>query len=97
LTTEHRPVANAAAEQQGGDIDRAFIDVMVPHHQSAVEMAKLALERAEHDELRRLASDIIAAQEREIAQMREWRREWFGSDKTPSMGGHALNAGRGAA
>lgn len=69
----------------GSDIDRAFIDMMVPHHQSAVEMARVALERAEHEELIGLAEEVIAAQETEIAQMRQWRLAWFGSDQTPPM------------
>ena len=67
------------------DLDQAFIDMMVPHHQSAVEMAEIALERAEHQELRELAEDIIAAQEPEIEQLRQWRVDWFGSSDTPPM------------
>ncbi len=69
----------------GSAFDQAFIDMMVPHHQSATEMAKLAQDRAEHEELRTLAGDIIAAQEAEITQMREWREEWFSSAETPPM------------
>jgi len=65
--------------------DLQFIDMMVPHHQSAVEMAKIAQQRADHPELRGLADEIIAAQEDEIGQMRAWRKSWFGSDDTPSM------------
>lgn len=88
----------------GGDpsIDRAFIDMMVPHHESAVAMAEIALERAEHPELRELAQDIIDAQSAEIGQLKEWRAQWFGSSDTPSMDempmlpgmsmeGHAMN------
>ena len=66
-------------------IDRAFIDMMVPHHESAVAMAEAALERAEHEELRSMAHDIIAAQTAEIEQMRAWREDWFGSADTPPM------------
>ena len=71
----------------GGDapIDQAFIDMMVPHHESAIAMANIAQERAEHDELRALADDIVAAQSTEIAQMKAWRQEWFESDNTPPM------------
>jgi len=65
--------------------DQAFIDMMVPHHQSATEMAKLAQERAEHEELGTLAGEIITAQESEIEQMKRWRTEWFGSADTPPM------------
>ncbi len=75
----------SASEAAASAFDQAFIDMMVPHHQSATEMAKLAQERAEHEELRTLAGDIIAAQEAEITQMRKWREEWFGSAETPPM------------
>ncbi len=65
--------------------DQQFIDMMVPHHQAAVEMAKVARERAERPELRQLADEIIEAQEGEIEQLRAWRKAWFGSDQTPGM------------
>lgn len=70
---------------QPAEIDRAFIDMMVPHHQSAIEMAGVALERSQRPEVRNLAEQIISAQEAEVAQLREWRTEWFGSDATPPM------------
>lgn len=59
--------------------DRTFIDAIIPHHESAVESARDALERAEHPELRELARDVIETQTREIEQMRAWRAEWYGS------------------
>ena len=67
------------------ELDQAFIDMMVPHHESAVAMARLAEERAEHQELKDLAADIISAQEREIGELRAWRTQWFGSADTPPM------------
>ncbi len=88
-------------------IDRAFIDMMVPHHESAMAMAEIAQERAEHPELRQLADDIIAAQSSEITRMRDWREQWFGSSDTPSMeempmlpgmsmaGGQSMSGGAG--
>ncbi len=80
------PSAPAGASQAAAsDFDQAFIDMMVPHHQSATEMAKLAEDRAEHEELRTLAGEIIAAQEAEIGEMKSWREEWFGSAETPPM------------
>lgn len=71
--------------QQAGEFDRQFIDMMVPHHQSATEMAKLAITRSTRPEIKTLGAEIIKAQEGEIAQMKAWRKEWFGSDQTPSM------------
>lgn len=67
------------------EFDRMFIDMMVPHHESATAMAQIALDRAEHPEIEQLAEAIITAQEAEIAQMRSWREEWYGSSDTPSM------------
>lgn len=68
----------------GQDIDRHFIEQMIPHHDGAIEMARLALERAQTEEVRTLARDIIAAQESENAQMRLWHRAWFGSEAAPA-------------
>ena len=58
--------------------DRAFIDMMIPHHEGAVKMAEEELSEGENPRLRRLADDIVSAQQREIAQMREWRERWYG-------------------
>jgi uncharacterized protein (DUF305 family)/uncharacterized cupredoxin-like copper-binding protein len=60
-----------------GQFDLMFIDMMVPHHASAVAMAQVAETRAEHPELRALAEQIIASQRAEIAQMQTWREAWF--------------------
>lgn len=70
---------------QEAAFDQQFIDMMVPHHESAIAMAEIAQQRAEHPELRTLADEIVAAQSGEIEQLTEWRAEWFGSPDTPSM------------
>jgi uncharacterized protein (DUF305 family) len=66
--------------QAVGDIDRHFIEQMVPHHEDAVLMAELALTKSEHPELRQLAENIKRDQSREIDQMRSWYRSWYGVD-----------------
>jgi uncharacterized protein (DUF305 family) len=58
--------------------DLQFIDTMIAHHQGAIDMAQLVDTRAQHGELKTLAKNIIADQQKEIAQMREWRKSWFG-------------------
>lgn len=79
-------VASACSGISGdASIDRDFIDMMVPHHESAIAMAEIARERAEHPELEQLADDIIGAQSAEITQLKGWREEWFGNSDTPSM------------
>ena len=57
--------------------DRAFIDAMIPHHESAVSMAEVALSESEDRSVRVLAGDIIDAQQREIEQMEGWRGRWY--------------------
>lgn len=81
-------VGTPAAE---GDLDLAFIDSMIPHHEGAVEMARLALEQAEHQEIKDLATAIISAQQREIDEMRAWRDAWFPG--APASGGMPGMAG----
>ena len=61
--------------------DKEFIESMIPHHQEAIDTAQEVLERGgEIPEIRTLAQNIIAAQEREIASMKSWYEEWFGSE-----------------
>jgi len=60
------------------DFDKMFIDMMVPHHESAIEMAKDLKTTTERPELRELTDAIITSQEGEIAQMEQWRAEWYG-------------------
>ncbi|WP_217915463.1 DUF305 domain-containing protein [Miltoncostaea marina] len=67
--------------------ERAFLQMMVPHHRSAVAMAELALERAERPAVRRLAERIVASQEEEIERMRTWSEQWFGEPLTEDASG----------
>lgn len=63
-----------------GQVDRHFIERMIPHHEEAVEMAQLASSRAKHSEIKRLAAFIIQDQTREINQMRTWYKAWYGTN-----------------
>jgi uncharacterized protein (DUF305 family) len=66
--------------------DKAFIEAMFPHHQSAIDAAKAAESRAEHAEIKELARAIVTDQQREIEQMRQWLQAWYGT--TPGHAGH---------
>jgi uncharacterized protein (DUF305 family) len=57
--------------------DKAFIDAMIPHHQSAVEMAEVASEKSRNPRIKRLAENIVSAQQTEIEQMKAWRDQWY--------------------
>jgi uncharacterized protein (DUF305 family) len=57
--------------------DRAFIDAMIPHHQSAIEMAKVAYEKSENPRIKKLAENIVSAQQAEIKQIKRWREQWY--------------------
>ncbi len=61
-------------------MDQHFIERMIPHHQDAIEMAKLALEKSKKSEVKKLAGDIIKSQTGEIETMKKWYKEWFSVD-----------------
>lgn len=68
-----------------GEIDLMFIDMMTPHHEGAIAMSEVALERAEHPELAELAQAIIDSQRAEIDQLAAWRDEWYPDAPAMSM------------
>jgi uncharacterized protein (DUF305 family) len=73
----HDPGALRNAE----DFDCAFIEMMVPHHEGAIRMARAELEGGIHAELRRMSENIIDAQGFEIREMRRFERRWCGGQR----------------
>jgi uncharacterized protein (DUF305 family) len=55
-----------------GDADRDFAAMMIPHHEGAVDMAKIELTYGKDPELKKLAKQILEAQQPEIGQMKAW-------------------------
>lgn len=55
--------------------DKAFLEGMIPHHQSAVDMAKLALTKAAKPELKKFAQQVITDQSKEIKQFQAWLKK----------------------
>jgi hypothetical protein len=53
-----------------GDVDRDFVNMMIPHHQGGIDMAIAQLRYGKNEQLRRLAQEIIVSQQQEIAAMR---------------------------
>ena len=70
------------------NIDQHFIVQMIPHHEGAIEMSKVALERSKRPEVLSLAKGIIEAQQKEIDDMSAWYQTWFGT--APPEGGMGM-------
>ena len=80
---DHGEVGSEMLMENGEYSDERFIDAMVPHHQGAIDMAEVALERAEHPELRQLAENVIVDQEAEIEELRSIKEQEFGDPEDP--------------
>jgi uncharacterized protein (DUF305 family) len=79
--------------------DRAFIEMMIPHHDGAVKMADIMLKRTKRPELRQLATAIKRDQTREIGQMKTWYKQWYKASvpSTPRSRGMGMMSGSGMA
>ena len=62
-----------AAVPMTGNADRDFVAMMMPHHQGAIDMARFELAHGKDPAMRRLAREIIAAQQKELTQMQRWQ------------------------
>lgn len=92
--------SNQAPGGTGGmmnNLDKHFIEQMIPHHDGAIAMANLALQKATKPEIKTLARAIIQSQTKEIQDMRSWYKDWFGKDvpegSAQMMGGGMMSQG----
>lgn len=89
--TSHDDMSMASMTEQlksksGDDFDKAFIEMMISHHEGAVNMAELIPSRANHDEIKKLGEAIISAQTTEISNMKQWQKDWgYSSDESMQM------------
>jgi uncharacterized protein (DUF305 family) len=72
----------------GSQADRAFLEAMIPHHESAISMARVARRRAEHQQITELAQAIVTTQAREIRQIRRIHRHLFEEPILPNEDAH---------
>ena len=62
-----------------------FMEDMIDHHAMAVEMGQLCVTKAIHEDLRTLCTEIITAQQQEIATMQSWLQAWYNRTHEPEM------------
>lgn len=86
---EGKPVVPMSTEQQksmamiedlgtaDAEFDLRFMNAMIGHHEGALTMAKDALNKSQRPEIKQLAREIIASQQTEINQMKQWRQTWY--------------------
>ena len=65
-----------------GNPDRDFVAMMIPHHQGAIDMARFELAHGTDPAMRKLATSIVAAQEKEVAEMQAWQQAHSVNDAT---------------
>lgn len=98
-TVDARPGADSGSGSVSSvknKVDIAFIQGMSPHHQSAIAMTALAVDRAENPKVQQLAKRIAAAQEPEIKLMKEMAQTWGVEVSTDASGGHGGGHSGGA-
>jgi uncharacterized protein (DUF305 family) len=92
LEAANAAMHEAMAVEMTGDVDIDFMRTMIPHHQGAVEMAKIVIANGKDPEVRKLAEEVIKAQEAEIVFMRAWL-ERNGAGEGKAGGGEGVDHG----
>lgn len=71
------PMNAALKPLNGAEFEQSFLQQMIQHHRSAIEMAKMAKDHTKRAELQQLAEKMSAAQQQEIDKMTAWLKEWY--------------------
>lgn len=69
----HQKMMSSMPKAMSGDADKDFATMMIPHHQGAIDMAKVELQHGKAPRLRAMAEKMIKDQEKEIAELRAWQ------------------------
>jgi uncharacterized protein (DUF305 family) len=90
------------AEEHSSDLGKAdknydlrFLDGMIAHHMGAIDMAKEAKESSKNAEIIKLANNIINAQEKEIDQMYEWKKDWYNNTSKVEINDYSMSVNLG--
>ena len=76
MSDEMARMGSELAGTTGDEFDRAFLELMIEHHRSAIAMAQPGASNAHHEEIKQLSGAITAAQSNEITRMQQWQRDW---------------------
>jgi uncharacterized protein (DUF305 family) len=90
------PTSAATQAQAQGDIERLtgltgqqfevqWLSMMIEHHEGAIDMSQLAADRASHQEVKTIAQNIIRDQDREVAEMTSWLKQWYNTEPVANM------------
>lgn len=91
---QNQSQAASSAIGKSTEVDKSFIEMMILHHQGAVEMAQMAVKKAKTPEVQKLAKSIVKEQKQEIGQMRTWYKQWYGA-QVPKMENMQMHHGMG--
>jgi uncharacterized protein (DUF305 family) len=94
---EAPPAASAEVSQEHNEADIRFAQEMIPHHRQATQMAALAADRSDSDDVKALAEEIIAAQQPEIETMTAFLEMWGQAMDNGPMGGMNMGGMNGMA
>jgi len=75
MESMNRMHSAVSSTRSSADADADFVSLMLPHHQAAIDMAKVELTFGKDPQLRRLAQEIVTDQESEIQLMKFWRQQ----------------------